>query len=160
VHIAGDLNRNVYADRLSGYKRALAEGGLPYDAELILINSLTDEGGVAATEQILKMKKVPDGIFSANDTCAVACIRELKAAGVRVPEEIAVVGFNNDPISRVIEPDLTTVDYPGMEIGEQAASTLIQQLKNPTSSQLSTIVLDHKLIIRKSSIKKNSCVRF
>jgi LacI family transcriptional regulator len=84
----------------------------------------------------------------------VACIRELKAAGVRVPEDIAVVGFNNDPISRVIEPNLTTIHYPGLEIGEQAATTLIQQLKNENGSHLNTVMLNHKLIIRKSSLKK------
>jgi LacI family transcriptional regulator len=154
VHIDGDLNRNVYADRLNGYKMALDEAGLSYDPALVIKNSLTEEGGVDAAEQILKMKKRPDGIFTANDTSAVACIRELKAAGVRVPEDIAVVGFNNDPISRVIEPNLTTIHYPGLEIGEQAATTLIQQLKNENGSHLNTVMLNHKLIIRKSSLKK------
>lgn len=154
VHIDGDLNRNVYADRLDGYKMALAESGIPYDAARVIKNSLTDEGGVAAAEQILKMKKRPDGIFTANDTSAVACMRDLKAAGIKIPEDIAVVGFNNDPIARVIEPNLTTIHYPGLEIGEQAASTLIQQLKNPTGNQLNTVMLNHKLIIRKSSLKK------
>lgn len=154
VHIAGDLNRNVYSDRLKGYKTALEEAGLPHDPSLVIKNSLTDEGGITASEEILKMKKRPDGIFSSNDTAAVACIRELKAAGLRVPEDIAVVGFNNDPISRVIEPNLTTIHYPGLEIGEQAATTLIQQLKNRAGHQLNRIMLNHELIIRKSSVKK------
>jgi LacI family transcriptional regulator len=99
------------------------------------------------------MKKLPDGIFTANDTSAVACIRELKLAGVKIPEEIAVVGFNNDPISRVIEPNLTTIDYPGQEMGEIAATTLINKLKKQPTGNLNTIVLRHKLIIRESSLR-------
>lgn len=154
VHVDGNVNRNVYADRLTGYKKALADKGIPFDPALIIKNALTDEGGIEAAEYILKMKKKPDGIFTANDTSAVACIRELKKAGVNVPETIAVVGFNNDPISRVIEPNLTTIDYPGQEMGELAATTLINQLKKTVASQVNTVVLNHKLIVRASSMKK------
>jgi LacI family transcriptional regulator len=154
VHVDGNVNRNVYADRLTGYKMALSEKGIPFDPELVISNSLTDQGGVEAAQYILNLKKMPDGIFAANDTSAVACIRELKAANISVPGTIAVVGFNNDPISRVIEPNLTTVDYPGQEMGEVAATTLINQLKKSVGSQLSTVVLNHKLIVRASSLKK------
>jgi LacI family transcriptional regulator len=100
------------------------------------------------------MKQLPDGIFTANDISAVSCIRELKRAGIRVPEDIAVVGFNNDPIARVIEPNLTTIDYPGKEMGEIAATTLINKLKKHPTGNLNTIVLRHKLIIRESSLRK------
>lgn len=153
VHIDGDLNRNVYADRLTGYRMALGESGIVYDPSMIIKNSLTDEGGIAAAEQILAMDKLPDGIFTANDTSAVACMRELKAAGISIPGTIAVVGFNNDPISRVIEPNLTTVHYPGQEMGEVAANTLIQQLKDPVASHLHMLMLNHNLIVRESSLK-------
>ena len=154
VHVDGNVNRNVYADRLTGYKEALAEKGIPYDPTLVINNSLTDQGGVEAAEYILNLKKMPDGIFTANDTSAVACMRELKAANISIPGTIAVVGFNNDPISKVIEPNLTTIDYPGQEMGELAATTLINQLKKSVASQLSTVVLNHKLIVRASSLKK------
>jgi LacI family transcriptional regulator len=154
VHVDGNVNSNVYADRLTGYKKALAEQGIPYDPSLLIKNSLTDQGGVEAAHHILKMKKMPDGIFTANDTSAVACIRELKAAGVTVPEMIAVVGFNNDPVSRVIEPNLTTIDYPGKEMGEQAATALINQLKNSVGGQVRTVILNHQLLVRGSTLKK------
>jgi LacI family transcriptional regulator len=99
------------------------------------------------------MNPRPDGIFAANDTSAVACISELKQAGVRVPDDIAVVGFNNDPISRVIEPNLTTIHYPGQEMGEIAATTLINSINNKPSANLNTLVLRHNLIIRQSSVR-------
>ncbi|HEU5291125.1 MAG TPA: substrate-binding domain-containing protein, partial [Cyclobacteriaceae bacterium] len=153
VHVDGNVNRNVYADRLDGYKQALHDSGIGFDPTLVIDNKLTDLTSSEAAQVILNMKKLPDGIFTANDTSAVACIRELKAAGLKVPEDIAVVGFNNDPISKVIEPNLTTIDYPGQEMGEIAATTLINKLKKQPTGNLNTIVLRHKLIVRESSLR-------
>ncbi len=154
VHIDGNVNRNVYADRLKGYKQALIESNLEFDESLVISNKLTDQASAVAAQQILAMEHLPDGIFTANDTSAVSCIRELKRAGLRVPEDIAIVGFNNDPISTVIEPNLTTIDYPGQEMGEIAATTLVNKLKKQPTGNLNTIVLRHNLIVRGSSLKK------
>lgn len=154
VHICGSLNRNVYANRLEGYKQALAEKQIPFDPTLIIDTNLSDQSATEAAQKIIKMKKLPDGIFAANDTSAVALIRELKQAGIQVPGDIAVAGFNNDPISKVIEPNLTTIHYPGEEMGEVAALTLINRLKNLPSTHPDTIVLRHDLIVRQSSLKK------
>lgn len=155
VHIGGNFNCNVYSDRFKGYRQALAENGIGFDPSLIFINNLSDQAGKETAHHILKMKNLPDGIFTVNDTSAVACLRELKKAGVKVPEEIAVVGFNNDPISSVIEPNLTTIHYSGQEMGEIAASTLINALnKVPgANTDAHTLVLKHDLIIRDSSAR-------
>lgn len=154
VHLSGSLNRNVYADRLAGYKQALQEKGIAFDPELVISNNLSDMGGEEAARQILNMNEKPDGVFAANDTSAVACMRELKLAGIKMPEDIAFVGFNNDPVSKVIEPNLTTVNYPGQEMGEVAAATLLNKLNKSNTANLNTIVLRHELIIRQSSQKK------
>jgi LacI family transcriptional regulator len=153
VYIGGNLKRNVYADRLRGYKMALEENRVKFSEELLIVNDLNEQGGTDAAQQILKMPVRPDGIFAANDTSAVACLQELKRSGIRVPEEIAIVGFNNDPISRIIEPNLTTINYPGYEMGEIAANTLINEINN-TPSSLNTLVLRHQLIVRQSSARK------
>jgi LacI family transcriptional regulator len=100
------------------------------------------------------MKKMPDGIFAANDASGVACVKGLKAAGYKVPQDIAVVGFNNDPISTVIDPNLSTVNYPGLEMGEIAATTLINKLKKNSNGNLETNVMKHQLVARESSLKK------
>ena len=71
-----------------------------------------------------------------------------------VPEDVAVVGFNNDPISKVIDPELTTIHYPGEEMGEVAATTLIGRLKDVPSAPLNTVVLRHELIVRGSSLRR------
>jgi LacI family transcriptional regulator len=154
VYLGGNLKRNVYADRLKGYKLALLEKGISFDDSLQLINYLTEQSAVEAAQQILQMEKRPDGIFAANDTSAVACIQILKQEGIRIPEDVAVVGFNNDPVSRVVEPNLTTINYPGHEMGEIAASTLINSIDQQPTSTLDTLVLRHQLIIRNSSRRK------
>ena len=154
AHITASQKRNVYADRMRGYKHALSDHSIPFDETLIFINNLSDQAGIDVSRSILKMKTLPDGIFSANDACAVSCIRELKEAGIKIPEQIAVAGFNNDPLSKVIKPNLTTVEYPGEEMGEMAASTLIRRLDNLEGANLNSIVLRHELIIRESSKRK------
>lgn len=154
AYIGGSLTRNVYADRLKGLTNALKERGIEHDSNLVITNNLSDQEGAEAAQQLLRAERRPDGIFAANDTSGVAVVRELKLAGVNVPTDIAVVGFNNDPISRVIEPNLTTINYPGTEMGEVAATTLINKLKEVPPANLNTIVLRHQLIVRGSSQRK------
>ncbi|MEO8473013.1 MAG: substrate-binding domain-containing protein [Chryseolinea sp.] len=154
AHVTTNLKRNVYADRFRGYKQALADHDIPFDEHLLVINSLSEETSTEAAQMILKMDPIPDGIFAANDPAAVSCIRELKRAGIKIPEQIAVGGFNNDPFSRVIEPDLTTINYPGHEMGEAAVSTLIRRLDKQEGASLNTMVMRHQLIVRESSLRK------
>jgi LacI family transcriptional regulator len=154
VYLGGNLKRNVYADRLKGYKLALAEKGIAFDDKLVIINGLNEQGGLDAAQKILPMRAKPDGVFAANDPSAVACMQALQEAGIRIPKDIAVVGFNNDPISRIIEPKLTTVSYPGYEMGEIAAATLINAISKSPASTINTLVLKHQLIIRASSLRK------
>jgi LacI family transcriptional regulator len=154
AHITGSLNRNVYADRLKGFKKALSEKKIPYDPKLVFTDSLTDAAGAEVASKILSMTKRPDGVFTANDTSAVACMRELKRAGIKIPNDIAFVGFNNDPISRVIEPNLSTINYPGEEMGEMAATTLINSLKHLSAGKLNKVIINHELIVRQSSVRK------
>ena len=153
AHITASLKRNVYADRLRGYKQALNDNGIEYNEELVFVNNLSDQAGVDVTRSLLKMDLRPDAIFTSNDACAVSCIRELKMAGLKIPNDIAIAGFNNDPLSKVIEPNLTTINYPGHEMGEVAASTLIGRLDLKHGTSLNTIILRHELVIRESTLK-------
>ncbi|HNX67850.1 MAG TPA: substrate-binding domain-containing protein, partial [Bacteroidales bacterium] len=154
VHLGGIQTRNVYRDRFNGYKQALSDNGLPFDESLVIIGRLNDMVGSEILSRILSIDPLPDGIFASNDTSAVSAMCELKKAGIRVPEDIAIAGFNNDPISRYVEPDLSTVNYPGKEMGEIAAQTLINKLNNLQSTSLNTIVLSHSLMLRKSTQKE------
>lgn len=156
VHLAGNLSCNVYSERFRGYKKALADNHIGFDRKLVISSDLNADSGTSAVKKIIRMNPRPDAVFTSNDTSAVAVITELMKHGTRVPEDIAVVGFNNEPVCLVVQPNLTTVDYPAMEIGEIAATSLINKLKNSKSDTVSTIVLKHKLIIRQSSQKGSS----
>jgi len=153
MHLGGNLLRNVYLERFNGYKQALIDNKLKYDQELLMISELNHESGMKAYQEIMKMKQKPDGIFAANDATAVAVICTLQKAGIRVPQDIAVAGFNNEPLSQVVQPNLTTIEYPAKDIGEIAATSLINKLNNTGTVNLSTVVLKHKLIIRESTLR-------
>lgn len=155
VLVTANLSRNVYAQRHKGYSDALFDNNIPYNNEYVLIKDLSEQCGMEAALQILKMKPLPDGAFITNDFSAAVCMQTLKEHGIRIPEDIAMVGFNNDAIGKIIEPQLTTIDYPGMDIGEIAARNLINHLKGISNiKNTNTIVVRSNLIIRKSSLKK------
>ncbi|HEX5155107.1 MAG TPA: LacI family DNA-binding transcriptional regulator [Parafilimonas sp.] len=159
AHITGSLKRNVYAERLRGYKEALENAGLKYRESYVLENDLTEEASVQAAHQVLKMKPLPDGIFITKDLCAAIVMHTLKDLGKRVPEDIAIVGFNNDEISRIVEPQLTTVNYPGITMGEIACIHLINHLGGISDINLTqTIIIKSELIIRGSSLKKTDAL--
>jgi LacI family transcriptional regulator, galactose operon repressor len=156
VHVTAKPKRNVYVDRLNGYKKALAENNINFRDDYLIIGNLSLEAGIDAAQEILKMDPLPDGVLVANDNCAVGCILSLKEAGIRIPEDIAVAGFNNDPVSKVIEPNLTTINYPGYEMGEVAARNLINHLNGThLIHSTNTIVLRSELIVRASSQRIN-----
>jgi LacI family transcriptional regulator len=155
VLVTANLNRNVYAQRHKGYKDALYENNLPYKKDLVLIKDLSEMGGMEAAIEILKIKPLPDGVFITNDFSAAVCMQTLKEHGIKIPEDIAIVGFNNDAISKIVEPKMTTINYPGIEIGEIAARNLINHLKGISNiKNTNTIIVRSDLIIRKSSLKK------
>jgi LacI family transcriptional regulator len=155
VHITGNQLRNVYAERLRGYRKALETHQIAFDEQLVIINDLSAGASAAAAEAILTMPDRPDGIFAANDVSAVSCIQVLKKAGIKIPGDIAIAGFNNDPGACVIEPNLTTVNYKGYEMGEVAANLLINHLVNKNDlQQTHSVILRSELIIRESSARK------
>lgn len=155
VHIGGNQLRNVYADRLNGYKQALADHHLGYNDDLVIINNLSAQAGADVAHHILTQLKNIDGVFAANDASAIGCMQVLKKQGIRIPQDVAFAGFNNDPSACVIEPNLTTINYKGFEMGEMAAKLLINHLVNNQDLQLThSMILRHELIVRESSVRR------
>ena len=156
AHLTADLNRNVYQKRFDGYKAALKEAGIPYDEKLLFVTTLKKEENIAAARKMMKMKQRPDGLFAASgDFPAALCIQIFKEAGIKVPKDIAVAGFNNDAVSTIIEPHLTTINYSGFRMGEIAAKLLLDHLTGEADISLTnTIVMNAEMIIRASSLKK------
>ena len=157
VLVTANLKRNVYAQRHKGYMEALYDNGIDYEKDLVLIKDLSEQCGVEAAMQIIKMKPMPDGAFITNDFSAAVCMQTLKDYDIRIPQDIAIVGFNNDAISKIIEPQLTTIHYPGIDMGEIAARNLINHLRGVSNiKHTQTIVVRSDLIIRQSSLKKQN----
>lgn len=155
AHITSSLKRNVYSERMRGYKQALLDHNLPFDEKLLIIDGFKEEDAIRSAKRILAMKRLPDGIFITNDFCAAIVMQTLKDAGIRIPQDIAIVGFNNDIIGKVIDPKLTTINYPGFEMGQLAAQTLLSHLKGIMDMNItSTMVIKSELIVRESSLKK------
>jgi LacI family transcriptional regulator len=154
VMLTANLNRNVYAQRHRGYKDALYDVGIKYNEDLVLVKDLAEESALKAAHEILKMNPFPDGLFVTNDFIAAVCMQELKRNGVKVPEDIAIVGFNNDAISKIVDPQLTTINYPGRDMGEISARNLIGHLKGIENIDTTNrITIKSELIVRESSKK-------
>jgi LacI family transcriptional regulator len=157
VLVTSNLKRNVYGQRHNGYKAALLDANIKYKEELVLIKDLSEQCGVDAAKEIIKMKPMPDAAFITNDFTAAVCMKTLKEYGIKIPEDIAIVGFNNDAISKIVEPQLTTVNYPGVDMGEIAARNLVNHLKGISDiKNTNTIIVRSELIIRKSSLRKQT----
>ncbi|MDX1767059.1 LacI family DNA-binding transcriptional regulator [Arenibacter troitsensis] len=154
LYISGDLRRNVYSERFKGFKEALAKHGLPFDNANYLESDLSPNSVKHAMAHI-KDTHVPfDGLFVANDTFAALCLKELKKENIKIPEDIKVIGFNNDPISDLVTPTLSTIHYPGYELGVLAGQSVISHLNGGINLQpTNAITLRHSLIIRESTLK-------
>lgn len=153
VHIGGNMLRNVYSERLRGYKEALADHNIDQYEDLIFISDMSSRSGAEIARKLIKKRPLPDAVFTSNDTTAVAVMMELYKAGIKIPEDIAVAGFNNEPVSQVVKPNLTTVDYPAKDIGELAAGSIMGKLQRSGEAELSNIIMKHKLIVRESSVR-------
>lgn len=155
AHIGGPLNLQIYSKREAGYRQAISDAGLQINENHILHNSLTREDGLKAIKKILTRQHRPDAIFCANDTTALSAIIHLNNTGIKVPEEIAIVGFSNEPFSELVTPSITTVKQPGFEMGQKAAELLIKQIQSNTKpTTFETIMMKTELIIRNSSVSK------
>jgi LacI family transcriptional regulator len=155
AHVTSSLKRNVYSERHRGYRDALFDNNIPFDESLLIVNDLSENAGIESAKQILRMQPMPDGAFITNDFVAAVCMRTLKENNIKIPDDIAIVGFNNDAVGKLIEPQLTTINYPGKDMGEIVARNLINHLQGAGNLQkIHTIIVNSDLIVRKSSLKK------
>lgn len=136
--------------RKQGYARALYEHGIDYDPSLIVPGGHSYESGVEAAKRILGLKNRADAILCAYDMMAAGCISTLKAEGLRVPEDIAVTGFDNADISEMVDPTITTIGQPFYEMGFQALRTLHDVINGDIPNNRYTII-QYTLLRRNST---------
>lgn len=155
AHFAGPKKLEIYKNRLKGYKQALKDHQIPYNPKLVLTSRLMEADGYDAAEKLMKNNPEVDGIFAANDVSAIGAVKYLKKLGKKIPDDIAIVGFSNEPISEVIEPSLTTIDQSGFEIGKIACDLLVRNIQDQDHSvHNKTIILNPTLVARDSSDRK------
>jgi LacI family transcriptional regulator, galactose operon repressor len=144
--ITGPSDNATAQDRLEGYRRALREGGvIEADPELAIYSDYLEVGGYDSALRLLEQPKRPDAIFVTNNRMVVGVLRALQARGVRIPEDVNVVGFDELPWSLELHPGLSRVRQPAQEIGRQAARLLIDHLAH--RSPLQHVVLEAELVV-------------
>lgn len=150
--VVGPPNLFNYRKRLEGYKDAINDHGQPLDKKLIVFASYKGDNVSAYTDYLLDLPNPPDGIFAVNDASAIEMIYYIQEKGLRIPHDIAMVGFNNDSIGNFIHPKLTSVESPAYEVGKKAASLLLRHLRDADLPR-SCEVIKSRLVIRESSLK-------
>ncbi len=103
---------------------------------------------------VLDLPNPPDGIFSPNDTSAVSAVLCAKKRGIKIPKELAIIGFNNDPVSVIVEPQLSTISHPAIDMGRIAARQVMKHKDHKDIVTSETITLKTELIVRESSLRK------
>lgn len=146
AHIAGPEGNEEAADRLRGYRAGLRAG----QQETVVAGDFSEASGWSAGRRLAQLKPRPDAVFAANDMMAVGCLAALAEAGLRVPEDVAVAGFDDIPIARYVSPSLTTVRVPIAALGAAALDAVAQAIESPESAAAHTRVLPVELVVRRS----------
>jgi LacI family transcriptional regulator len=149
AHITGPEGNWDAEERLRGYKAVLPRFALW--PELIVRGDFSEESGYHAGRHLLTLAPRPDAVFAANDMMAIGCLYAFTEAGMRVPDDVAIGGFDDIPISRYVTPALTTVRAQTTELGRQALGALAQAIASPGAGNGQRHVLDTQLVLRDSS---------
>lgn len=148
--ISGPRTTSTSTDRILGYRVALAEAGIPYDPGLVLIGEYRSISGERLTHQLLEMEDAPTAIFAANNVIALGVIDALGAHGLRVPQDMALVCFDDLPNTSRLFPFLTVAVQPAYDLGANAAQLLLSRLESEQPPQSRHVILPSRLIIRHS----------
>lgn len=155
AYFSGPEDLYISKKRKEGYLEALAEYGISEKDSLVYFTDLTLEMNRQVTLDMLESGDLPDAIFAMIDPVAVDVMIVMKEKGIKIPDQIALAGFTNNPTSAVVEPSLTTVSQPGYEMGQLAANHLLDQLEEIVPDDPQSFVLLTTLVERNSSMKKS-----
>jgi LacI family transcriptional regulator len=155
AHFTNTLKINIYKERLRGYKEALLSHGLAYDESLVIESNLQLEDGRNSMLQLLSRQPWPDGVFSASAYGIMGALQVLRERGIKVPDDIALIGFTNEPFTSFSEPTLSIVEQHSMRMGNAAAEIFLEEIADEEKKFIpQKIVLKPELIIRQSSLRK------
>jgi LacI family transcriptional regulator len=152
AYIAGPNHLNISQERTQGYLAGLKACGLEFRSEFLEKCNMSAADATKSTARLLDLPERPNAIFGINDLVVFAAMKEIKRRGLRIPEDVALVGFTDEFHSTVVDPPLTSITHPTFEMGKEAANLFFIQIENqePKPKQ---VVLKTKLVVRKSSVK-------
>jgi len=154
AHLRGDYSVEIFKQRYLGYKQAIIDAGLELREEYIIQTKSDLDAGVKAAKTLLSLKNRPDAIFSSSDFAAIGALKEINSQGIKIPEEIGIVGFSNEPFTKFLELSMSTVDQSPIKMGKIAAKVLMERMTSDADIKTEkNVVLEPELIIRKSSSK-------
>lgn len=152
AHIGGYRRTRIFNNRIKGYLDALKKHALPIEDELLIECNLTIEDGRKNMQALLKCDKLPDAIYAASDTAALGALQVLTAQNIKVPEDIKLVGFGNEPFTHLVTPSITSVEQHSLDIGRISAEVFLERItEKELKQQLTKHILNAKLIERDSS---------
>jgi LacI family transcriptional regulator len=155
----GPKDVSTSEDRLAGYRRALTEAGIPTNSKHEYYGAFNQESGFEMTRKVLAEAQKPTALFAANNFIAFGALKALQELELRVPEDIAVVGFDDLPSALVTFPFLTVAAQPAYEMGRRAIEILLKKLDGGPSDQYQEVVLPAEIVIRQSSGKQREFIR-
>ncbi|MCP3016688.1 LacI family transcriptional regulator [Nocardiopsis dassonvillei] len=147
--ITGPLDMNAGVERLRGYREVMAAAGLEVDDRLVVQGDFSVEGGAEAMERLLGTGLEPDAVFAASDMMALGGLRVLRARGLRVPEDVALVGYDDTVMAQHSDPPLTTIHQPTVQMGQEMARLLVD-VAIPRTTEAETVMLGTHLVVRES----------
>ena len=155
AHIAGQQHVNIFNLRLKGYIEALNVHGIVLDDDLISVGKVSVESGRECMKKLLEGPVLPDAVFAVEDYTALGAIQAIKAAGLRIPDDIAIIGFANEAFGEYITPSLSTVNQQTVTMGEEAAKLMFEYLRGELQVGMKPkkLILTPQLICRESSVK-------
>ncbi len=149
-HLAGPSSVSTAVHRGRGYLAALAEAGLPRDPTLFAEAGFSEEAGASAMEALLALREPPTAVFAVNDMAAAGAYAAARRQGIRIPDELAIVGYNDIPAASRLDPPLTTVHVPLHEVGMVSGGMLIDQIESGTMSSR-RVLFAPQLVVRAST---------
>ncbi len=150
AYLGGPQMLQINKDRARGYRDALQEANLPIEEHLMVFSKFDKERTLSAARELLYSPDYPDGILAFSDQIAISVMLAAKERGIIIPKQLSIIGFNNEPVDELLEPSLTSIDQPGIKMGEEAANLLLQSSaeQHPTYEKK---ILKSYLVVRNST---------
>jgi LacI family transcriptional regulator len=154
AHLTLGRELRIYDNRFKGYRQALGDNGIAFDKNLVITLKSDIEEGKLAAKKLMAQDSPPDAIFSSTDYGALGVIKWLTHNGYKVPKDVCVVGFSNEPFTQFMELSISSVDQNPLEMGKTAANVFLEQIRETTVKIEKKVILSPNLLIRDSSIRK------